>query len=143
MAKRSDDAELQEHHIGSHMVIYRDSDTVSTSLLKRQGQETTHIPTCGYNPDIHGVAAAHDQFMHNMGSANTQQQQHNPLAGIADPSNFNALVGFDGGLSSLHKRAPPAGCPSSKKSKFRCYYYLLIQITNYNQMKLVFFSSFL
>ncbi|KAI7853791.1 Metallo-peptidase family M12-domain-containing protein [Circinella umbellata] len=117
MAKRSDDADLQEHHIGSHMVIYRDSDTVSTSLLKRQDQETTHIPTCGYNPDIHGVATpAHDEFMHNMGSANTQQQQqHNPLAGFADPSQFNALVGFDGGLSSLHKRAPPAGCPTTKK----------------------------
>ncbi|KAI8141972.1 Metallo-peptidase family M12-domain-containing protein [Fennellomyces sp. T-0311] len=96
--KRSDDAQLEAHHLGSRMVIYRSSDTVLTPLNRRDGEQ---IPQCGYDAMIHGT---YDQPL-------MRETQYHGLGGIAQPGSFNALESF----GTLRKRAPPAGCPATKK----------------------------
>ncbi|KAG0169355.1 hypothetical protein DFQ30_003702 [Apophysomyces sp. BC1015] len=99
LSKRSDDAELTEED-NVHMVVYRDSDTVEVSLAARDAPAAR---SCGFDNMIHG-------------SPNLNQS---PRLDTIHPRNFGILAssnGLDGLKPTLSKRAPPAGCPTTKKT---------------------------
>ncbi|KAI8079512.1 Metallo-peptidase family M12-domain-containing protein [Gilbertella persicaria] len=92
LTKRDDDAELTEQHLNAYMIIYRDSDTVlqDSPLANTAGG-------CGF-----------DRLTH------TSEKIYNPLEINMD---YTAGFGMENKLfgKTLVKRAPPTGCPTTKK----------------------------
>ncbi|CDH56326.1 zinc metalloprotease [Lichtheimia corymbifera JMRC:FSU:9682] len=106
LAKRSDDVELNTAHHQSRMVIYRDSDTVLTPLLRRDGQPTTQVPECGF-----------DQLLHNQQPPSTIPAHHALGVYQDNELDIDTYLMMPDGHSPLRKRAPE-GCPSTKKINY-------------------------
>lgn len=115
LSKRSDDVEIQDHP-DTHMIIYRDSDT---TLERRDTEPGTGDPECGF-----------DRLLFNGAGNRPHSRKINirighPAArewGVYMPEN-KLQLGILGEpdahiVNGLRKRAP-AGCPTTKKSKFR------------------------
>ncbi|KAF7728028.1 hypothetical protein EC973_006793 [Apophysomyces ossiformis] len=101
LSKRSDDADLTEES-DVHMVVYRESDTIELPLSPRDAPLT---PSCGF-----------DDLM-----LNSFPSKPAPGLDRAHPRNFGILsqssqLGQFG--SALSKRAPPAGCPTTKRINY-------------------------
>jgi hypothetical protein len=105
--KRSDDADL--HHgydtkNNVHMVVYRDSDTV-----QHKRDELTTAGSCGF-----------DNLPYNTHTLDQHQPVPPSLMAMPAQQRYDIYNGIDHGvmMGSLTKRAPPTGCPTSKKSKW-------------------------
>ncbi|ORX58092.1 hypothetical protein DM01DRAFT_1405741 [Hesseltinella vesiculosa] len=103
--KRDDDADLHHRYQGRqdiHMVVYRDSDTITVPVQKRDG--AVHDPSCGF-----------DRLLYNKQPSWTPPVLSHALVALDPaPLAYDSFNGLSASSMMLSKRAPP-GCPSTKK----------------------------
>lgn len=115
--KRSDDADLHHGYDTEnkvHMVVYRDSDTATVQHYKRDGSSVQNAGSCGFDTLPYNTHNLHADLQNAFTPPDRSMMMTMP-----DQQRYDIYNGIDHGvmMGSLTKRAPPTGCPTTKKSK--------------------------
>ncbi|KAI9323718.1 Metallo-peptidase family M12-domain-containing protein [Dichotomocladium elegans] len=121
LAKRAEDVDPDARHDHARMVVYRDVDTFLAPLHRREEDGTVEIAQCGLDKFLLDRASSTPPVwphasMDILGAiphtnGNDDGLYYMPFNGIIPPSSSELY-------SSLQKRAPPAGCPATKKINY-------------------------